>query len=152
MGTDESYVLVAIGEVGVEAGAEPGAQGEARDTTQMLTLEEVHLPARTVSHEVGEDGVVPEAVRPVGGARRVGARAPPVYLVADAPPQGGVEMVAEQHVEFSHIECGHGRAEVYHGVSHRRQVSLVGGPGPAALLTDRPRHVQQRIEETPLSF
>src|SRR5918995_1641967 len=70
MGTDESYVLVAIGEVGVEAGAEPGAQGEARDTTQMLALEEVHLPARTVSHEVGEDGVVAEAVRPVGGALR----------------------------------------------------------------------------------
>ena len=65
-GRSEVGVHVAVGEVHVEARAQPGAQGEPCDPAHLLAFEEVHLPARAVSHEVGQDGVVAEPVRPVG--------------------------------------------------------------------------------------
>jgi hypothetical protein len=83
---------------------------------------------------------------------QVRGQTPPVYLVANAPSQGGVEAVPKEQVELRQVQRGHGGAQVYHRVCHVGQVSLVGWPRPATLLADRPCHVEQRVQKAALPF
>jgi len=79
----------------------------------------------------------------------VGVEAPASRLVSYPAPHYGSQPVAEQGDQLRQRQRGHRGAQVYHRSTWFRQLHLVRWPTPAALLTDRPGQVQQRVQEPP---
>ena len=73
---------------------------------------------------------------------QIGGETTAIHFVTDAPPQSGIQHLAQQMIQFGQLQRGHGRAQVDHRMRHVGQGALMGRIRPAALLADGPGDIQ----------
>jgi len=85
-------------------------------------------------------------------ARQEGREDASVNLMADARLHLWMQPRAEQQHQFRELSPGQRREQPHLRIGDIRQIGVMRGQLPTALLADRPGHIQQWIEEPALIF